>query len=488
MYEHGIYINEIASPIKPVVSLGAGVTVAIGSAPVHLATEPVSINKPVLVYNMREFQKYFGYSENFEDYTLCEVAYAMFNLYNVSPAVFINVLDPKKHCTKVEVEKGGVLSTEVEIAEALDIETLEVTTGEGSDTAILKVGEDFEAEYAEGVLKLSEFDSDTVVGDSVKISYKKIDTAKIQSSDVIGSVDVSGRATGIELADSVGPMFTTNNGSEVVSILAGTLIAPKFSYDEGVATALKIKAQNVSGMFPAMAIVDLDTSKARNYQDAVNLKTRLGLNDSHTIAAYPKVSLADRQYHLSSHIAALMQRIDAAEGGNIPYISPSNHLLQISSAVLSDGTPVYYTRDMANYLNGNGIVTTLNFGGLKLWGNRTTAYPMDTEPREAFIPVRRMFNFLRNYIAINYLSKIDQSLNRQLVDAVLQNVNQYLAGLTTKGAILGGRLEFTTDDNDLQSLMDGIVVFRLYFTPCSPARALKFTLQYDVSYLNSLFG
>ena len=39
----------------------------------------------------------FGYSDDWEKYTLCEFIYSQFALFAMSPCVLINVLDPAKH-------------------------------------------------------------------------------------------------------------------------------------------------------------------------------------------------------------------------------------------------------------------------------------------------------------------------------------------------------------------------------------------------------
>lgn len=572
-YQHGIYVQERATNIAMTTATGSGVPVIIGTAPIHLATQPAPITRPVLCYNLQEFTKNFGYSDDFDKYTLCEAAYVFFQQYSISPCVFINVLDPGKHYNKLQEDFGGVTENPITIPGAIDIDSLEVTSGVrelptelekdvdytltrqqedevvtitltlinqekiendkvkiyyktdedgedveleynvreaieqggsmtlsrdmlvdtariitgGKNTLVELTAEDYAAEYIDGEVVVTVINSAKVLDDTITITYNVVDASQVKASDLIGTVDDKGRSTGIELVDSVAPLFTTNTGGNIVSILAGVLLAPKFSCDESVATALKVKAQGVSGMFPALAVVDLDTSKAVNYQDAADLKIRNALNDSHMLVCWPKVKLADRVFHMSTHAAALMQQTDSREGNEIPYISPSNHSMSVGCTCLEDGTEVFLTRDQANYLNGNGICTAINIAGWRFWGNRTAAYPGDTSPQNSFIPVRRMFNYVTNFIMTNYLTTLDSPLTRRMIDSVLNKANIWLAGLTNQGALLGARLEFNQDDNDLASLADGKVVFALMLTPPSPAKEIHFSLRYDINYLNTLF-
>lgn len=96
-YKHGVYTQEVPTSIVPAVNSTAGLPVVFGTAPVHLASDRAPINKPVLCYSYAEAVKQFGFSKDFAKYTLCEVIYSQFALYNRAPVVFVNVLDPKTH-------------------------------------------------------------------------------------------------------------------------------------------------------------------------------------------------------------------------------------------------------------------------------------------------------------------------------------------------------------------------------------------------------
>ena len=143
----------------------------------------------------------------------------------------------------------------------------------------------------------------------------------------------------------------------------------------------------------------------------------------------------------------------------------------------------------AAYLNGQGIITGLNFtGGLVAWGNRTTAYPGLTDVKDTFIPVRRMFNFIGNTLVLTAWQMTDAPLRRRLIESVCDTFNVWLNGLTARGYILGGRVEFLYNDNPVADLMDGISRFRVFVTPPSPAKELNFILEYDPVYVSTLFG
>ena len=96
-YKHGVYTSEVPTSIVPAVNSTAGLPVVFGTAPIHLASNRAEVNKPILCYTYAEAVAAMGYSEDWEKYTLCETIYSQYSLYAVSPTVFVNVLDPKKH-------------------------------------------------------------------------------------------------------------------------------------------------------------------------------------------------------------------------------------------------------------------------------------------------------------------------------------------------------------------------------------------------------
>ena len=86
------------------------------------------------------------------------------------------------------------------------------------------------------------------------------------------------------------------------------------------------------------------------------------------------------------------------------------------SAVLADGTVVLLDLQQANYLNSNGIVTALNFiGGYVLWGDETACFPADTDVKNYFICVSRMFGWVANSLVLTYWSKVDKKMTRRLM-------------------------------------------------------------------------
>ncbi|MDA3732827.1 phage tail sheath family protein [Niameybacter massiliensis] len=472
-YRHGVYVSEVPTSLIPPVEALAGLPVVVGTAPIHLAKSP-KVNEPVLCYTYKEAVEAFGYSDDFESYTLCEFMKSHFTLFSVAPVVLINVLDATQHKEDVPEAPKQVIDGEVILSDPVITSTL-IVKGEG-DTA-LTLGEDYEIAFnGTGELIISIIRGSL---QEVKVAYKKLTPNTVISDDIIGGISGEGKLTGLELVNEVLPRF---------GLVPGQLLSPKFSTEPTVAAVMVSKASNINGYFKCMALTDIPVEQVGNYSEVAQWKTSNNYVYENQIVCWPKVRLGDAVYHMSTQLAGLMCKVDASHDG-VPYVSPSNHNLQINGLVGKSGKEVILGIDQANYLNGQGIVTAINFsGGWKAWGNRTSCYPSVTDPKDAFISVKRMFYWIGTTIIQTFWQKVDGPITRRLVDTVIDSVNIWLNGLTASGYILGGRVEFLEEENPSTAIMDGKVKFHLYVTPPSPAREMDFVLEYDVEYLKALFA
>ena len=99
-----------------------------------------------------------------------------------------------------------------------------------------------------------------------------------------------------------------------------------------------------------------------------------------------------------------------------------------------------------------------------------------------------MFNWVGATLVTSYWAKIDDPTNKRLIETIVDSANIWFNGLTAKGALLGGRVEFREDENTTTDLMDGKLYFHVYMTPPSPAREIDFVQEYDPAYIATLFA
>jgi len=481
-YKHGVYGNEVPTSILPAVSVEAGLPVVFGTAPINLASAPAAVNVPTLCYTYAEAVAAFGMSDDWANYTLCEFIYSHFALFNVAPVVLVNVLDPATHKTAVS-NQAAVLVAGKKILPDLGImlDTLVVKlTAEGSPLA--KTTDYVAAFDADGKVLITRVSTGAITTDttSLVVSYDKLNPSAVASADIIGGIDAeTGAYEGLELVNRVFPLFR---------LIPGQILAPGWSQDPAVAAVMVAKGSNINGHFKCIALTDLPTATVTKYTEAPAWKETNNYVSTRQVNCWPKAKLGDREFHISTQLAGVICRTDAAND-DIPNESPSNKTLQANSTVLAGGAAVVLGPEQANYLNGNGIVTGLNFiGGWRVWGNRTGCYPSTTDPKDAFIPIRRMFDWINNTLISTFWQKVDAPLNRRLVQTIVDSANIWLNGLAARQMILGGRVEVLPEENPTTDLMDGIIRFHVYATPPGPARELDFIIEYDPAYLETLFS
>ncbi|MGN1149405.1 MAG: phage tail sheath family protein [Sutterella sp.] len=490
-YNHGVSFSEVPTSILPPASVTAGIPFIVGTAPVGM-TDAANVNKPVLCYSYAEAVAAFGFVpakedeasglKNFE-YSISEFIQSQFALFGVAPVIIVNVLDPAKHKTAaattsvtLDTKTGSATISETGIVPS----TVTVTAGEKSYVA----GEDYVASFDEDgnfvitSLKGSDGEFLCAVGEALTFAAEKTDPTKVTADDIVGGVDVSGNKSGLELIGECFPRFR---------LVPGIVLAPGFSGNATVAAVMAAKCSNINEHFKAISLVDVPTDKVKAYTEVAQWKNENNIVDPLQIACWPMVALDGTAYHMSTQFAGLMGQVDS-DNDDVPYVSPSNKNLQMTAAVLSDGSEVWLGPENGAYLNSQGIVTALNFtGGWVAWGNRTACYPGSTDVKDAFIPVRRMFNWVGNTLVQTFWQRVDAPLNRRHIDTIVDSANIWLNGLAARQYILGGRVEFLESENPTTDLMDGIARFHVSITPPSPNRSVEFILEYDVNYLSTLF-
>ncbi|CCJ32890.1 phage tail sheath family protein [Caloramator australicus] len=482
MYKHGIYFSEIPTSIVPPSRTSAGLPVVVGTAPINLATNGYKVNEPVLCYTYDEAVANFGFVKDYENYTLCEFIRSHFTLYSVAPVVLINVLDPSIHKTDVTSESLSLIA-DIGLINATGILKETVVVKSDDETTTYQEGIDYTLAFNDdGKLVLTRKKDGTIPQGTItlKVSYTKLDPSKVTSNDIIGGIDITtGKAKGFELVNQVFPKF---------GLVPGLLLAPYWSTKPEVAAVMDAKAQNINGHFKALALVDIPTDVVKKYSDVPAWKNSNNYTSKYQVSCWPMIKLGDEIFHLSTHIAGVICGTDA-NNEDIPYMSPSNHNLKASAAVLKDGEEIFLGPDQAAYLNGEGIVTAINIaGGWKVWGNRTGCYPTITDPKDSFIPIRRMTNWIGNVLTLTFWQKIDYPINRRLIETIVDSANIWFNGLVARQFILGGKVVLLKEENPETDLMDGIIKFHVYFASPSPAREIDFILEYDVKYLENLFA
>lgn len=479
-YYHGVRVIEKGTETAVPMTGAAGLQVVIGTAPVNLADNPeVAVNTPVLCSSMEDARKKLGYSDNFKDYTLCQSMYASFIAFAVAPVVFINVLDPEKHKKDNPEKEYKIINRQAKLEDVDGVlkSSVKVCMGETS----LAEGTDYLLTFdSAGKLQVTLISEQTNGAESIKVSSASIAPEMVTKEDIIGGYDAqTGKESGMEVIRQVYPR---------TGLTAAFLMAPGWSHILEVGQAMIAKCEYVNGVFSSECLLDLDTEKAKMYVDVQKAKDDSGYADRHALVLWPMVQAAGKKLYFSAVYGAMASYTDASND-NVPCIYLSNQLLQIEGTVLNDGTEVYMDREQANTLNAVGVVTAINEKGWRAWGNNTSAYPEVTEAKDRWIACRRMFTWMANSLITTYQEKVDSPANYRLIESICDTENIRLNSYVSDGKLAGGRIEYNEEENSVENVLTGQVIFHIYMAAFTPAEDIAFVLKFDPSMLaESLAG
>lgn len=475
-YMHGVRIQENPTSVPTPDYNVSSLPVIFGTAPVNLAADPANAtNKLFICNNFAEAKAALGYSEDYEKYTLCQAMDAFFKASRVCPIVLCNVLDPATHKEEYTETLTVVSGQAVSNQEGVLLDGLTVKGGDAN----LTKDTDYTIEFNnEGYVVVTVIKESVA---SVTLTGNKIDASKVTAADVIGSYDANtGAETGIELVRKVYPKF---------GLTPGLLLAPGWSHIPTVGLALAEKCTNINGMFQCECVLDIDCSEtgATKYTDVADVKTENGFSNAHTVVVWPMVKYAGKIMYYSAIYAAMVANTDANNDG-VPSLSPSNRPLGISATVLKDGTEINLDTVQANELNAAGVVTAVNLGVFKSWGNNTAAYPAVTDPKDRWIACRRFFSWWGNSFITTYLEKVDNPANYRLIESIVDSENVRGNALVSQGKCAGIKMVYSKEDNPVSNIMDGKIVFKQYLAPYTPAEDILNVLEFDPSMLEAALG
>lgn len=479
-FYHGVRASEVPTSVITPASTTAGLPVVFGTAPVHLTSDPTRyVNQPIICYSWDEAVAELGYSEDWDKYTLSEVMYSQFKLYGVAPVIFVNVLDPTKHKASVKDTEGRAVNNhQIIVKDPVLLDTLVVKRSVEAEPAVL--GTDYTAAYDDdGQLIISTLETGAIYSEATLVlEYDVVDATKVTSTDVIGGASADGSVKGMELVDMICTMF---------SLVPGILLAPGFTENPTVAAVIKAKALNISECFRCIVLTDVDTAEVKSYRDVNAWKNKNNYTGKNQVVCWPCVRNGDMVFHMSTHILGIIGVMDAANS-DVPYQSPSNREMQITGMCLKDGTEVMLSIPQANLLNSQGIMTAINRGGWRSWGNYTGAYPSANDVKDTFICVRRMFDWQYQTFILTYWPDVDGVITTRLLKAIVGTERLRLNGLVSRGYMLGADIKFLESENPNTDLLQGIIRFHTTLTPPLPAQDIEDTLEYDVNNFKALFG
>jgi uncharacterized protein len=493
---HGIEVIEANSGPVPVTVVKSAVVGLVGSAPswaVQAPATPPAVNMPTLVSSALDGAK-FG--PLVKGYTI-PYAISAIQDQGAGQVIVINVFDPTRHYTSVAASAFSFNAQGVINLAHMGVSNV-VVTSDPAGTNYTAVT-DYILDAVNGVITIVPTTSGGHIasGATVLVTFNYADPSKVLDSDIIGAV-TSGIYTGMQALQTT---FGT------MGFFAKILIAPGYSQSADVATAEIALANKIR----AVALVDSppSTSVATAISNRGVAGNAFNTSSTRGILCYPQETFYDTgiiptAVTLSTTGAPLTSQFDALAVGpysswvagamaardlsNGYWWSPSNVEVQgiLGPDVQLYASAVDSTCDVNN-LNSSGILTVFNaFGtGLRIWGNRSAAYPTTTTP-DNFINVRRTMDVIEESVELAMLQFIDQPISNALITAILASVNSFLRTLIQRGALVAGSASYDPTANPPAQIAAGQLVFDIDVMPPPPAERLTFQTFIDVSLLQQL--
>lgn len=468
-YLHGAY-GEIQAVGTKVAIKSRNAIVYVGTAPVHnVSGGAENVNKPILVNNIAEARKYFGYSDEWDKYSLCEAMHAHLESKAVAPLVLINVLDPAKHktseasTTSLTPENGRVT-----IANAGDIilDTVAVTgKTKGTDYAV-------QYDFKKKMMTIAELSGGSLGTDELTITYNSIDASAVKEDDVIGSSDGAGLNTGI---------FAIKNVYQQTGYIPSFLLAPGFSSIPAVHSAMIQNSQKVNGHWDVYVMADIPIVDAEGTKitlaTAKTWKNANGYNKSNETVYFPMAKGTDGNiYHLSVLSAANFQELLVAQDG-IPYKTASNTDCSIISNLYmgEDSAGRVFDDSLINdALNKNGIASAAYIGGRwAIWGCHSADYRYESGDQINVSETNRMMLF---YISNDFQHRrtrdVDKPLTANDIKTIVAEEQTRLDAMVKIGALTYGEVHLNAEADARSDIMNGDYAFTFNVTTTPLAKSL----------------
>ena len=462
-YKHGAY-GVIQAVGSRVADESQGAIVYVGTAPVH--------NVDGGVNNIAEARKYFGYSDEWDKYTLCEAMHVHLENKGVGPLVFINVLNPATHKAS---DAGTVSKTpengRVTIPAAQDI-ILDSVVVKSDNTTKIK-GTDYAIAYniEKKTITISELTAGALGTSALTITYNTVDASAVTAADVIGTSDGLGLNTGI---------FAIKNVYQLTGYIPAYLAAPGFSSVPAVHAAMYQNSVKVNGHWDVYMFVDLPIMNSETpltLDTAKTYKNGNGYTKENETVFFPLAQGTDGKiYHLSVLAAANFQELLLAQDG-IPYKTASNtdcSLIENLYLGASNTGRVYDDSIINEKLNKNGIASAAYVGGRwAIWGCHSADYDQDNGDQINVAETNRMMlYYISNDFQHRRTPDVDKPMTANDLQTIIAEEQTRVDALLNIGALTRGVVTLNADAQAKSDIMNGDYSFLFDITTTPLAKSL----------------
>ncbi|EFH3410642.1 phage tail sheath subtilisin-like domain-containing protein [Escherichia coli] len=465
-YLHGVETIEIERGPRPVRTVKSAVIGLVGTAPAG------PINTSVLCLSEKDAAQFGSQVSGFSIPQALDAIYD----HGAGTVVVINVADPAKHSvTASAIARRVDDNHQIRLDYGAVSNVVLKASGASSDLSPAN----YTVDAGTGVVTCPTVNA----GDTLFATYRYIDPTKITAADIIGAINAAGQRTGMKLLEDTYSLY---------GFKPKILIAPVFCTQKSVSTELIALAEKLDAVTYIDAPIGTTFSQVlagRGASGTINFNT----SSERARLCYPHVKVYDAAFDserlepLSSRAAGLRAKVDLDNG--FWWSNSNQEILGITGVERSLSAMIDDPQSEVNQLNENGITTVFNsYGtGMRLWGNRTAAWPTVTHMRN-FENVRRTGDVINE--SIRYFSQqyMDMPINQALIDALTESVNAYGRKLIGDGALLGFECWYDPARNEQTELAAGHLLLSYKYTPPPPLERLTFETEITSEYLVNLEG
>ena len=306
---------------------------------------------------------------------------------------------------------------------------------------------------------------------ALTITYKEVDPAAVAAADVIGSSDGYGLNKGLA---------AIRNVYQETGYIPSFLLAPGFSGDPAVHTAMAAASRKIGGHWDAYMLVDIPITSggtAVTLATAPDWKNDNGYTCDNESCYFPLALGTDgRKYHLSVLAAANLQTLIAAQDG-VPYRTASNTECGIiQNLYLGESTQgrAYDDTLINDTLNKNGISSAAYVGGRWcIWGAHGAPYGPDNADTINVSEVNRMMlYYISNDFQHRRSKDVDKPMTANDIQSIMAEEQARLDALRNLGAILLGEVHLHAEQDDRSDLIKGDFSFDFEVTVTPLAKSL----------------
>ena len=87
-----------------------------------------------------------------------------------------------------------------------------------------------------------------------------------------------------------------------------------------------------------------------------------------------------------------------------------------------------------------------------------------------------------------YFNKVDNPANYRLIESIVDSENVRGNSLVSQGKCAGIRMTYIEEDNPVENVAAGRIVFRQYLAPYTPAEDILNILEFDASMIQTALG